>query len=42
VNNSGYYAVTGDGQRFLIVTNPEDDTVEPLSVVLNWTQELAH
>jgi Tol biopolymer transport system component len=38
-NNVGNYAVTGDGQRFLLLTNPED-TVEPFSIVLNWTQEL--
>jgi serine/threonine protein kinase/Tol biopolymer transport system component len=34
------YAVTGDGQRFLLVTNPEGGSIEPFTVVLNWTKEL--
>ncbi len=30
------YTVTGDGQRFLIVTSLEETNAEPFTVVLNW------
>ena len=39
----GLYAVSGDGQRFLIPSRPSatsDDQVTPLTVVLNWTSAL--
>jgi hypothetical protein len=32
--------VTGDGQRFLVVTSPEEAVATPFTVVLNWTAEL--
>jgi Tol biopolymer transport system component/predicted Ser/Thr protein kinase len=35
-----WYTVSPDGQRFLINTAPEQATVEPLTVVLNWTAGL--
>ena len=35
-----HYAVTGDGQRFLINTDREEAGVTPISVVVNWTAEL--
>ena len=34
------YAVTGDGQRFLINTPAADALRAPITVVLNWTAEL--
>jgi dipeptidyl aminopeptidase/acylaminoacyl peptidase len=34
------YAVTRDGQRFLVATSVEDNPVLPPTVVLNWTSEL--
>jgi Tol biopolymer transport system component len=34
------YAVTGDGQRFLVVTSPEEANASPFTVVLNWMAEL--
>ncbi len=34
------YTVTGDGQRFLFVTNAEDASVPPFTVVLNWMAEM--
>ncbi|MHC4173217.1 MAG: protein kinase domain-containing protein [Planctomycetota bacterium] len=33
------YLVTGDGQRFLIIT-PVEQTTSPITVVLNWFEEL--
>ncbi|MEK6325178.1 MAG: protein kinase [Acidobacteriota bacterium] len=35
-----HYAITADGQRFLVVTNAEDITSSPIIVALNWTAEL--
>jgi serine/threonine protein kinase len=35
-----YYAVTGDGQRFLLNTLAGDSTPVPLTIVLNWTAGL--
>jgi eukaryotic-like serine/threonine-protein kinase len=35
-----WYAVSKDGQRFLVSTNLEDATAQPTTVVLNWTAEL--
>jgi hypothetical protein len=35
------YAVTRDGQRFLVVTRPRDaTTATPLTVIVNWTSTL--
>lgn len=34
------YAVSRDGQRFLIATSAEEDSPSPVTVVLNWTAEL--
>jgi len=34
------YAVTADGQRFLVITPLEEATTSPITVVLNWTKEL--
>ena len=31
-----FYAVTPDGQRFLINTPTDDATASPITVVLNW------
>jgi Tol biopolymer transport system component len=36
----GGYAVTGDGKKFLVVTNVEEASVMPFTVVLNWAVEL--
>ena len=34
----GYcYAVSADGQRFLVRTDPDQATAEPLTLVQNWT-----
>jgi Tol biopolymer transport system component len=35
-----HYAVSGDGQRFLIVSTIEETSVTPISIVVNWTAEL--
>jgi serine/threonine protein kinase len=35
--NASYYAVSGDGQRFLVSTLAGEPTPTPLTVVLNWT-----
>ena len=35
------YAVTADGQRFLVNTVLQDAVSSPISVVLNWTAELS-
>ena len=40
--NATYYAVTGDGQRFLVNTLVGDSTPVPLTIVLNWTAGLKH
>ncbi len=34
------YAVSADGQRFLINTTPEQEATAPITVVLNWTAGL--
>ena len=34
------YAVSADGQRFLINTAPEQAASAPITVVLNWAAEL--
>ena len=34
------YAVTADGQRFLILRPPRATAASPITVVLNWTAEL--
>ena len=34
------YDVSPDGQRFLVNTDISETTAPPLTVVLNWTQEL--
>lgn len=37
-NNTGQvYAATKDGQRFLVNARPEQPSVAPPTVVLNWT-----
>jgi hypothetical protein len=36
---SGRYAVTADGQHFLLSTPVEEDATAPITVVLNWTAE---
>jgi len=35
-----WYTVSKDGQRFLVVTNLEEATAPPTTVVLNWTADL--
>ncbi|MDQ3666680.1 MAG: hypothetical protein M3410_08900, partial [Acidobacteriota bacterium] len=35
-----HYAVTADGQRFLINTTIEETSATPISVVVNWTADL--
>ena len=35
--NASYYAVSGNGQRFLISTLAGESAPTPLTVVLNWT-----
>ena len=35
-----YYAVTGDGQRFLVREPASSAAVEPLHVILNWPAAL--
>ena len=35
------YAVTVDGQRFLVNTPVEEASTAPITVVLNWTAELS-
>ena len=34
------YTLTGDGQRFLLVTSAEEASVPPFTVVLNWMAEM--
>jgi Tol biopolymer transport system component len=36
----GQYAVTGDGQRFLVAASTEETSLAPFTVVLNWTAEV--
>ena len=38
--NRRRYDVTRDGQRFLIQSVTQDDTVSPITVILNWTAAL--
>jgi len=35
-----HYAVTADGQRFLINTLVEETNATPISVVVKWTADL--
>ena len=35
-----WYTVSKDGQRFLVVTDLEEATEPPTTVVLNWTADL--
>ena len=37
-----YYAVTGDGQRFILNNLVAEAAYTPITVVLNWTSELKH
>jgi eukaryotic-like serine/threonine-protein kinase len=37
---STLYGVTGDGQRFLIITEGEEEVPQPATVVMNWTAGL--
>ena len=39
-SGNGVYAVTADGQRFLAVTNVEQQTIAPVTVVMNWAADL--
>jgi Tol biopolymer transport system component len=34
------YDVSGDGQRFLIITKVDETTAAPLSILLNWASEM--
>jgi hypothetical protein len=34
------YDVSGDGQRFLILTKVDEANAAPLSVLLNWASEM--
>ena len=36
------YAVTADGQRFLINSRAEETDAAPISIVVNWTADLKH
>jgi hypothetical protein len=36
-NNGQLYAVTKDGKRFLVNARPQQPSVAPLTVVVNWT-----
>jgi hypothetical protein len=36
-SNSLTYAVTWDGKRFLVKARPQQSSVAPLTVVVNWT-----
>ena len=36
-NTSQVYAVTKDGKRFLVNARPQQSSVAPLTVVVNWT-----
>ncbi|MGO9640032.1 MAG: protein kinase domain-containing protein [Candidatus Acidiferrales bacterium] len=39
-SGNGVYAVTADGQRFLVATTIEQQTIAPVTVVTNWTADL--
>jgi eukaryotic-like serine/threonine-protein kinase len=39
-NPRNVYDVSGDGQRFLIITPPEETPSTPVTVVANWTADL--
>ena len=39
-NLNQVYAVTKDGQRFLVSTRPQNAAATPLTVILNWTSTL--
>jgi dipeptidyl aminopeptidase/acylaminoacyl peptidase len=39
-NNSQVYAVTKDGKRFLVNARPQQSSVAPLTVVVNWTASI--
>ena len=36
INANQQYAATRDGSRFLVNSRPQQTSVEPLTVVLNW------
>ena len=38
--NTVNYAVTPDGQRFLMIKESEEQTATQINVVLNWFEEL--
>jgi hypothetical protein len=38
-HTTDHYAVTADGQRFLISTPVEESTTVPITVILNWTAD---
>jgi hypothetical protein len=40
VRDGSGFAVTADGQRFLLAASLENASVEPLTVVLNWAKDL--
>ena len=42
VGSSKHYTVTKDGQRFLVNMPVEGATSNPITVVLNWVEELKH
>jgi hypothetical protein len=37
-----HYAVTADGQRFLVNSTLEETGATPISVVVNWAADLKH
>jgi hypothetical protein len=37
VPGASSYAVTRDGQRFMLITPIEESSASPITVVLNWT-----
>ena len=41
-NPRNYYDVSADGQRFRINNLPKEVTSTPISVVINWTNDLKH
>jgi eukaryotic-like serine/threonine-protein kinase len=40
LSSTVHFTVTGDGERFLLAMPPVDEQNKPLTVVLNWTEEL--
>jgi len=34
------YDVSGDGQRFLVITKMDEANAAPLSILLNWASEM--